>query len=57
MKYVVDAIQIVLYQKVRNDIVMLDKNVYASQKQEPHNLIKFFEDSWDMHGKQAFFDP
>lgn len=57
MKYVVDAIQIVLYQKVRNDIVMLDKPMYASKKQEPQNQIIFFEDSWDLYGKQAFFDP
>lgn len=57
MKYVVDAINVVLYQKVRNDIVMLDKPVYASKKQEPGNLITFFEDSWDQYGKAAFFDP
>ena len=57
MKYVVDAIQIVLCQKVRNDIVMWEKPVYASKKQEKSNLIEFFQDSWDMYGKQAFFDP
>ena len=57
MKYVVDAIQIVLYQKTRNDIIMWDKPVYASKKQEKHNLIEFFQDSWDLYGKQAFFDP
>ena len=57
MKYVVDAICVVLYQKVRCDIVMLDKPVYASKKQEPSNLITFFEDSWDQFGKASFFDP
>jgi dynein heavy chain len=57
MKYVVDAIQVVLYQKVRNDIVMLDKPVYASKKQDKISLIEFFQDSWDLYGKQAFFDP
>lgn len=57
MKYVVDAICVVLYQKMRSDIVMLDKPVYASKKQEPSNLITFFEDSWDQFGKAAFFDP
>ena len=36
---------------------MLNKDIYASKSQDPSNLIKFFEDSWDMHGKQAFFDP
>lgn len=51
MKYVVDAISVVLYKKVRNDIVLLDKQTYASKKQEPHNEIKFFKDSWDMYGK------
>ena len=60
MKYVVDAINVVLYQKVRNDIVMIDKDKpqFASKKMEKQGInIEFFEDSWDKYGKQAFFDP
>ena len=55
MKYIVDAIQIVLYQRVRNDIVMLEKPLFASKKQDEKSKIDFFEDSWDIFGKQAFF--
>jgi dynein heavy chain len=57
LKYVVDAIQIVLYQNIRKDITMLDKPVYATKKQEKRDLIVFFQDSWEYSGKAAFFDP
>ena len=57
MKYVVDAINVILYQKVRKQIVMLDREIYANKQGGPENLIVFFEDSWEEFGKQAFFDP
>ena len=56
LKYMCDAIQIVLYQKVRNDIVMLDKPVYATKKEQKNDLIVFFQDSWEKYGKTAFFE-
>lgn len=57
MKYVVDAINLVLYQKMRKDIVMLKEELYANKQGGENNLIVFFEDSWEQFGKQSFFDP
>ena len=56
MKYIGDAIQIVLYQKVRNDIIMVEKPLQASKK-DPNSKFNFFYDSWEMYGKSAFFHP
>lgn len=56
MKYVVDAMAIILLQKVRCDITIVSH--YATKKdREDKNEFYMMADSWDPLGKAAFLDP
>jgi len=56
MKYVVDAMAILLFRKIRSDIIIVEEFATKKDREEKKNGFMIMQDSWNHGGKIAFFD-